>query len=62
MNYGNRDGIKKVINFIRCFKITEFYVLVDLLIDSDNDDMLDIIIDNIDFFELYFEDLNYGGN
>lgn len=62
MNYGNRDGIKKVINFIRCFKITEFYVLVDLFIDSDNDDMLDIIIDNIDFFELYFEDLNYGGN
>ena len=41
---------------------TKFYVLVDLLIDSDNDDMLDIIIDNIDFFELYFEDLNYGGN
>lgn len=62
MNYGNRDGIKKVINFIRGSKITEFYVLVDLLIDSDNDDMLDIIIDNIDFFELYFEDLNYGGN
>lgn len=62
MNYGNRDGIKKVIIFIRCFKITEFYVLVDLLIDSDNDDILDIIIDNIDFFELYFEDLNYGGN
>lgn len=61
MNYGNRDGIKKVINFIRGSKITEFYVLVDLLIDSDNDDMLDIIIDNIDFFELYFEDLNYGG-
>lgn len=62
MNYGNRDGIKKVINFIRCSKITDFYVLVDLLIDSDNDDMFDIIIDNIDFFELYFEDLNYGGN
>lgn len=61
MNYGNRDGIKKVINFIRGSKITEFYVLVDLLIDSDNDDMLDIIIDNIDFFELYFEDLNFGG-
>lgn len=58
MNYGNRDGIKKVINFIRCSKITEFYVLVDLLIDSDNDDMLDIIVDNIDFFELYFEDLD----
>lgn len=62
MNYGNRDGIKKVINFIRCSKITEFYVLVDLLIDSDNNDMFDIIIDNIDFFELYFEYLNYGGN
>ena len=46
MNYGNRDGIKKVINFIRGSKITK----------------LDIIIDNIDFFELYFEDLNYGGN
>lgn len=58
MNYGNRDGIKKVINFIRGSKITEFYVLVDLLIDSDNDDMLDIIIDNVDFFELYFEDLD----
>lgn len=62
MNYGNIDGIKKVINFIRSSKITEFYVLVDLLIDSDNDDMLGIIVDNIDFFELYFEDLNYGGN
>lgn len=61
MNYGNRDGIKKVINFIRGSKITEFYVLVDLLMDSDNDDMLDIIVDNIDFFELYFEDLNFGG-
>ena len=61
MNYGNRDGIKKVINFIRGSKITEFYVLVDLLKESDNDDMLDIIIDNIDFFELYFEDLNFGG-
>lgn len=58
MNYGNRDGIKKVINFIRGSKIIEFYVLVDLLIDSVNDDMLDIIVDNIDFFELYFEDLD----
>lgn len=58
MNYGNRDGIKKVINFIRGSKITEFYILVDLLIDSDNDDLLDIIVDNVDFFELYFEDLD----
>lgn len=58
MNYGNRDGIKKVINFIRGSKITEFYILVDLLIDSDNDDLLDIIVDNVDFFELYFENLD----
>ena len=58
MSYITTGDVKDVINFIRDKKITNFCVLVDLLIDSDNDDMLDIIVDNIDFFELYFEDLD----
>ena len=58
MSYITTGDIKDVINFIRDKKITKFYILVDLLIDSDDDYLLDIIVEYIDFFELYFEDLN----
>ena len=58
MSYITTGDVKDVINFIRDKKITKFYVLVDLLIDSDDDYLLDIIVEYIDFFELYFEDLN----
>ena len=58
MSYITTGDVKDVINFIRDKKITKFYVLVDLLIDSDDDYLLDIIVEYIDFFELYFDDLN----
>mgnify|MGYP007047909353 CR=1 FL=1 len=57
MSYITTGDVKDVINFIRDKKITKFYILVDLLIDSDDDYLLDIIVEYIDFFELYFEDL-----
>lgn len=58
MSYITTGDVKDVINFIRNSKITNFCVLVDLLIDSDDDYLLDILVEYIDFFELYFEDLN----
>lgn len=50
------EDLKNVINFIRNKKITNFHVFVDLIIDDDY--MLGILINYIDFFELYFEDLD----
>ena len=58
MSYIAVENVKDVINFIRDKEIISFCVLVDFLIDSDNDRLLDILIEYVDFFELYFEDLN----
>lgn len=56
MIYNTTEDLRSVINFIRNKKITNFKVFVDLIIDDDY--MLGILIDYIDFFELYFEDLD----
>ncbi len=54
--YNTTEDLRSVINFIRNKKITNFSVFVDLIINDDY--MLGILIDYIDFFELYFEDLD----
>mgnify|MGYP001408212760 CR=1 FL=1 len=52
-----KSDIEKVITIVRNNKNIEFfYQLVNFLIDSDFDYLLDVIVDNIDFFELYFRD------
>ena len=52
-----KSYIEKVITIVRNNKNIEFfYQLVNFLIDSDFDYLLDVIVDNIDFFELYFRD------
>lgn len=52
-----KTNIEKVITIVRNNKNIEFfYQLVNFLIDSDFDYLLDVIVDNIDFFELYFRD------
>lgn len=58
MIYNTVEDLKNVINFIRNKKITNFQVLVDLIIDLNDDYMLCILVDYIDFFELYFKDLD----
>lgn len=51
------SDIQKVIMIVRNNKnIKFFYQLVNFLIDFDFDYLLDVVIDNIDFFELYFRD------
>lgn len=56
MIYTTQEDLRSVINFIRNKKITNFSVFVDLIINDDY--MLGILIDYIDFFELYFKDLD----
>ena len=52
-----KSDIEKVITIVRNNKNIEFfYQLVNFLIDSDFVYLLDVIVDNIDFFELYFRD------
>lgn len=52
-----KSDIEKVITIVRNNKNIEFfYQLVNFLIDSDLDYLLDVIVDDIDFFELYFRD------
>lgn len=52
-----KSDIEEVITIVRNNKNIEFfYQLVNFLIDSDFDYLLDVIVDNIDFFELYFRD------